>query len=108
MHDMRSLILGFAIAALAGICAADVPDRATDPIGALIAEYPGGAQSEGAHVWARGEQIEPDVWSNARPVDYRQHHLRRPQRGYEWRESHGQYLLANPLTGVVAATAPSP
>lgn len=104
---MRTLILGFAIAALAGTCAAAPTDSATDPIGALIADYPGAAQSQGAHVWRRGDQIEPVVWSNALPVNYRQHHLQQPERGYEWRELDGQYLLANAVTGLVAAAAPS-
>jgi Ni/Co efflux regulator RcnB len=104
---MRKLTLSLAIAALAGTCAAAPVDRATDPIGALIADYPGAAQSPGAHVWRPGEQIGADAWSDAQPVDYRRHHLRQPQRGYEWRESNGQFLLANVATGLIAATAPS-
>jgi len=33
-------------------------------------------------------------WNGAQRVDYRQHNLRAPPRGYEWRESNGQYILA--------------
>ncbi len=104
---MRNLILGFAIAALAGTCTAAPVDRATDPIGALIADHPGAAESPGPHFWRPGEQIGAAAWSDAQPVDYRRHHLRQPQRGYEWRESNGQFLLANAVTGLIAATAPS-
>jgi len=45
-----------------------------------------------------------DDWNGAQPVDYRAHHLRHPPRGYEWRQSNGQYVLAAVVTGVIAAT----
>ena len=28
-------------------------------------------------------------WSGARVIDYREHRLRQPPRGYEWREANG-------------------
>ncbi len=36
-------------------------------------------------------------------ADYRQHHLRHPPRGYEWRESNGQIIMAAVATGIVAS-----
>jgi Ni/Co efflux regulator RcnB len=42
-------------------------------------------------------------WNGAQPVDYRARHLRQPPRGYEWRESNGQYVLAAVATGVIAS-----
>jgi Ni/Co efflux regulator RcnB len=42
-------------------------------------------------------------WNGATRVDYRQHHLRRPPQGYEWRQSNGQYVMAAVATGLVAS-----
>jgi len=42
-------------------------------------------------------------WNGAQRVDYRQHHLRQPPEGYEWRESNGQYVLGAIATGVIAS-----
>ena len=56
-----------------------------------------------AHRWRRGERMGYNDWRSARPVDYRAHHLRRPPRGYEWREHNGQYILAAVATGVIAS-----
>ena len=36
--------------------------------------------------WDRGQRVD----------DWQGRHLRRPPRGYEWREIDGQYVLANP------------
>jgi Ni/Co efflux regulator RcnB len=63
----------------------------------------GREQSEGYH-WRRGQRMGYDNWNNARPVDYREHHLRRPARGYEWRESNGQYVLGAVATGLIIST----
>ena len=57
----------------------------------------------GGHRWKRGQRIGYNDWSSAPVVDYRQHHLRQPPRGYEWRESNGQYVLAAVATGVIAS-----
>lgn len=66
--------------------------------------HPGWGQDyNGAHRWRRGERVGYNDWSSARPVDYRAHHLRRPPRGYEWRESNGQYILAAVATGLIAS-----
>jgi Ni/Co efflux regulator RcnB len=62
------------------------------------------AADQGAgHHWARGERMGYNDWSGAQAVDYRRHHLRHPPRGYEWRESNGQYVMAAVATGVVAS-----
>jgi Ni/Co efflux regulator RcnB len=51
----------------------------------------------------RGQHMARNDWAAAQPVDYRQHHLRKPPRGYEWRESNGQFILAAVATGVIAS-----
>ena len=55
----------------------------------------------GNHHWRRGQRMGYNDWSSATPVDYRQHHLRAPPRGYEWRERNGQYVLAAITTGLI-------
>jgi Ni/Co efflux regulator RcnB len=105
---MKSLVLGLAIAAIATACVAAPSDRGDDPIGALIADRQEAGLSQvaaEAHLWKPGERIGSDIWSSARPVNYRRHHLRQPLRGYQWRESNGQYVLADRATGLIAATA---
>jgi hypothetical protein len=62
-----------------------------------------GQDQGGSHHWQRGERMGYNDWSSAAPVDYRQHHLRQPPRGYEWRESNGQYVLAAVATGLIAS-----
>jgi Ni/Co efflux regulator RcnB len=62
-----------------------------------------GRDQGGGHHWNRGERMGQGDWSNATPVDYRQHHLRRPPHGYQWRESNGQYVLAAVATGLIAS-----
>jgi Ni/Co efflux regulator RcnB len=53
--------------------------------------------------WHKGAAIGHDDWSRGRHVDYHEHHLRRPPRGYEWREVDGNYVLAAAATGVIAS-----
>ena len=36
-------------------------------------------------------------------INYRDHHLRRPPRGYEWRQVDGNYVLAAITTGLIAS-----
>ena len=57
----------------------------------------------GGHQFRRGERMGYNDWSGAQPLDYREHHLRRPPHGYEWRESNGQYILAAVATGLIAS-----
>ena len=57
----------------------------------------------GRRHWRRGERMGFNDWSRAQRVDYRQHNLRQPPRGYEWRESNGQYVLAAVASGLIAS-----
>jgi len=97
---MKALTLAVAVSALA-IGAAGVAAAQTDHAGY---NHPGWGQDQGAsHQWQRGERMGYNDWSTAQPVDYRQHHLSRPHRGYEWRESNGRYVMAAVATGVIAS-----
>ena len=53
--------------------------------------------------WRAGGRIAHDDWGRGVHVDYRAHHLRRPPRGYEWREVDGNYVLAAAATGLIAS-----
>ena len=55
------------------------------------------------HHWQSGEHMGYHDWRSAQRVDYREHHLRQPPYGYEWREYNGQYVLAAIATGVIAS-----
>jgi Ni/Co efflux regulator RcnB len=61
-----------------------------------------GAQWNNHQDWRRGGRIGHDDWRRGAVVDYRIHHLRRPPRGYEWREVDGRYVLAAAATGLIA------
>lgn len=52
--------------------------------------------------WRRGGYVGRGDWNRGRVVDYRMHHLRRPPRGYEWRQVDGRYVMAAIATGVIA------
>ncbi len=67
-------------------------------------DHPGWARDRGeSHQWRRGQRMGYNDWNGARPVDYRQHRLRRPPRGYEWRESNGRYVMVAIATGLIAS-----
>jgi Ni/Co efflux regulator RcnB len=88
---MKTLVLALTAAALVA--------GAADAQG-----HPGWGRDQGAaHHWNRGERMGYNDWRGAQPVDYRAHHLRAPPRGYEWRESNGQYVLAAVATGLIAS-----
>lgn len=53
--------------------------------------------------WKRGYHMSPDNWNRGERIDYRQHHLAPPRRGYEWREVDGNYVEAAIATGVIAS-----
>lgn len=55
--------------------------------------------------WKKGGRIQHQDWDRGDKVDYRQHHLRRPSRGYEWREVDGNYVMAN-QDGVIVSVVP--
>jgi len=42
-------------------------------------------------------------WDRGERIDWRSRHLRRPPRGYEWREVDGNYVLAAAATGLIAS-----
>ena len=96
---MKALILAATVSALAigGVANAQPNHQGYN-------QHSGWGQDQGSdHRWQRGERMGYNDWSNAQPVDYRQHHLRHPPRGYEWRQSNGQYVLAAVATGVIAS-----
>lgn len=53
--------------------------------------------------WTHGKRIGHDDWGRGQPVDWHAHHLRKPARGYEWREVDGNYVLAAAATGLIAS-----
>ena len=53
--------------------------------------------------WRKGAKIRDEDWKRGERVDYRQHHLRAPPHGYEWRLVDGNYVLAAVATGVIAS-----
>lgn len=53
--------------------------------------------------WRKGARISHDDWNRGQPVDWRAHHLRRPPRGYEWRQVDGNWVLAAAATGLIAS-----
>jgi Ni/Co efflux regulator RcnB len=67
-------------------------------------QHAGWGQDQGGnHQWRNGERMGYNDWNSAQPIDYRQHNLRRPPRGYEWRQSNGQYILGAVATGLIAS-----
>jgi Ni/Co efflux regulator RcnB len=70
----------------------------------LAASAAGGAlaQHRPHPEWRQGGRIAPSDWRRGQRVDYRSHHLRRPPRGYEWRQVDGNYVLAAAATGLIA------
>jgi Ni/Co efflux regulator RcnB len=53
--------------------------------------------------WKKGAKIHDEDWKRGEHLDYKEHHLRAPPRGYEWREVDGNYVLAAVATGVIAS-----
>jgi len=53
--------------------------------------------------WRKGARMRREDWGRAERIDYRHYHLRRPPRGYEWREVDGNYVLAAVATGLIAS-----
>jgi Ni/Co efflux regulator RcnB len=62
----------------------------------------GPGMSGRAH-WKRGDHIGRDDWGRGVRIDYREHHLDKPGRGYEWREVDGNFILAAAATGLIAS-----
>jgi Ni/Co efflux regulator RcnB len=53
--------------------------------------------------WRKGYHMRREDWGRGERIDYRTYRLRRPPRGYEWREVDGNYVLAAVATGVIAS-----
>ncbi|HLJ77911.1 MAG TPA: RcnB family protein [Acidobacteriaceae bacterium] len=46
--------------------------------------------------WRKGHHMRHEDWDRGQRIDdWQARHLRRPPRGYEWREMDGQYVMAN-------------
>jgi Ni/Co efflux regulator RcnB len=53
--------------------------------------------------WKKGATMRKEDWSRGEHIDYKEHHLRAPPHGYEWRQVDGNYVLAAVATGVIAS-----
>jgi Ni/Co efflux regulator RcnB len=53
--------------------------------------------------WKKGAKMRDEDWKRGEHIDHREHHLRAPPRGYEWRTVDGNYVLAAVATGVIAS-----
>jgi Ni/Co efflux regulator RcnB len=53
--------------------------------------------------WKKGGHIARNDWSRGAQVDYREHHLRKPPRGYQWRQVDNNFVLAAVATGLIAS-----
>jgi Ni/Co efflux regulator RcnB len=107
-NSMNKILIGAAALSLVlpSLAAADPNDHGRDgQRGDQHSEQHAGWGHEygGGHNFRRGERMGYNDWSSAQPLDYRQHHLRRPPHGYEWRESNGQFVLAAVATGLIAS-----
>jgi Ni/Co efflux regulator RcnB len=53
--------------------------------------------------WKKGAKMRNEDWKRGEHIDYKEHHLRAPPHGYEWRQVDGNYVLAAVATGVIAS-----
>ena len=53
--------------------------------------------------WKKGAKMRDEDWKRGEHIDYKEHHLRAPPHGYEWRSVDGNYVLAAVATGVIAS-----
>jgi len=53
--------------------------------------------------WKKGAKMRDEDWKRGEHVEYKDHHLRAPPHGYEWRMVDGNYVLAAVATGVIAS-----
>ncbi len=88
---MKRLMSSAVLCAIAGTLITSVP---------AFAGPHGGWQDHSD--WRKGGRMAHNDWDHGQRVDYRQHHLRKPPRGYEWRDVGGRYVLAAVATGVIA------
>lgn len=52
--------------------------------------------------WRRGRRMDRNDWDRGERMDYREHHFRKPPRGYEWRQVDDRFVLGAVATGVIA------
>jgi Ni/Co efflux regulator RcnB len=69
----------------------------------VIADEHEGQQYVHHDEWKKGAHMRDEDWKRGEHIDYREHHLRAPPQGYEWREVDGNYVLAAIATGVIAS-----
>jgi Ni/Co efflux regulator RcnB len=96
---VRAVAVAAAAVALLASASVAVADQRSDHQQGAAWGHDQGA----SHHWQRGERMGQNDWTGAQPVDYRAHHLRQPPRGYEWRQSNGQYVLAAVASGLIAS-----
>ena len=53
--------------------------------------------------WAKGQKFDRRYAQNYRSVDYRQHHLNAPPRGYQWVQSGNDAVLVGIASGLIGA-----
>ena len=90
MKRIATLAALLAIASLAGVAQAQP-------------RFDHGHSNYPHHNWRQGGHIAKSDWGRGSRIDYRSHHLRRPPRGYEWRQVDGNYVLAAVATGLIAS-----
>lgn len=84
---MKTICAAFALPILA-VTLASMPVMAQDQ------DHPDNHTYKHHDEWKAGSRIQQDDWNRGDKVDYRQHHLRRPPKGEEWREVDGNYVMA--------------
>ena len=53
--------------------------------------------------WAKGQKFDRRYAQNYRTVNYRQHHLNAPPRGYQWVQSGNDAVLVGIASGLIGA-----
>ncbi|MBS0362994.1 MAG: RcnB family protein [Proteobacteria bacterium] len=86
---LKTILIATAVAALS-----------LSAVSTAFAQPPGWVRHD---EWRRGHRMRHDDWARGQRVDWHAHHLRRPPRGYEWREVDGNYVLAAAATGLIAS-----
>lgn len=63
----------------------------------------GGGRHDNGHHWARGQRLPANYRTREHYIDYRQHHLRAPPRGYRWVQVDNNYVMVAAATGLIAS-----
>jgi len=90
---MKRMLVAASAAVMAASAVADVAVAQPGPYGHYVRHDD----------WRRGHRMRHEDWARGQRVDWHRHHLRRPPRGYEWREVDGNYVLAAVATGLIAS-----